>query len=337
MTKPSLQDIIQRAKTSMVRETGQDNPAIDALSSAIAGAIFGQYAYQDYLFQQINPETASEEWLYIWAERVNQTRILAKASEGFALFTGVQGIVSIPEGTLLKTTDDKHYIVTSVTNSDQPVPVKSIEQGALQNLEDGSELYLVTAADGLNPEQITAFQISSGADIEDIEHWRERIVSTFNQRQAVGTPSDYELWAKTSHADIDYAWALDNTPLLGQVTLYIGRRDNNPIVSVGIKQTAQDYIDTVRLAGCHVFVTHPITKPINISINGVSNQETRAQIEVALQALINNKMGERTHLTPSEIILAITPITEDFGLASPTIIQTLNNNQLFTLGTVTWN
>lgn len=337
MIRLSLHALIQRAKTTMVNQTGQDNPAIDALASAIAGSTFGQYAYQDYLFQQINPETADEEWLYIWAERVNQLRIPAKESQGFAIFTGAQGVVSIPEGTQLKTADDKHYLVTIATNSDQNVPIKSIEQGEAQNLQDGTSLYLVTAVSGLDPESITSYQVSSGANIEDVDHWRERIVSTFNQRQAVGTPKDYELWAKTSHADIDYAWALDNTPVLGKVTLYIGRRDNNPIVSNGIKQIAQNYIDSVRLAGCHVLVTHPTTKPINISINGVSNQTTREQITVVLQTLINEKLGQRSDLTPSEIILAITPITTNFGLTSPTSIQTLDNHQLFTLGAVTWN
>ncbi len=337
MIKPSLQVLIQRAKTNMVNATGQDNPAIDALSSAIAGAIFGQYAYQDYLFQQINPETANEDWLYIWAERVNQIRISAKESEGFAIFNGVQGTVSIPEGTQLKTDDDKYYAVTSVTNSSQPVPVKSIKQGQDQNIEDGTALYLVNAINGLNPDTITAQQISSGANIEDIEHWRDRIVSTFNQRQAVGTPGDYQLWAKTSHADIDYAWTLDNTPTLGKVTIYIGRRENNPILSDGIKQIAQDYLESVRLAGCHVFVEHPVIKPIDIAINGVPDQTTRDQILIAMQNLFIQKMGDRSDLTPSEIILAITPITSNFGLESPTSIQTLNNNQLFTLGSLTWN
>jgi len=336
MNQPSLQELIQRAKTNMVRATGQDNPAIDALASAIAGASFGQYAYQDYLFQQINPETANEDWLYIWAERVDQSRIPAQPSNGLVTFSGVAGVVSIPQGTLLKTADDKRFSVTQTTNSDKPVPVQSTDQGANQNLSAGTALYLVTAVTALNPDTIISSEISAGADTEDIEHWRDRIVTTFKERQAVGTTSDYQLWAKSAHPDIDYAWALDNTPQLGQVTVYVGQRTNTPQVSDGTKQIAQSYIDSVRLAGCHVFVQHPISKPIDIAINGVPDQITRDQIATALQNLFTQKMGGRSDLAPSEIILSITPVTATFGLDSPTAIQTLNHNELFTLGAVTW-
>ena len=337
MIKPSLKELINRAKTSMVNATGQDNPAIDALAAAVAGASFGQYAYQDYLYQQINPETADEDWLYIWAERVDQTRIQAQPSKGFINFTDVSGVVEIPKDTLLKTDDDKHFIVTQTTQSDQPVPVQSLSTGIDQNLSAGTSLYLVTAISGLNPNEITSEALSSGSDIEDIEHWRDRIIAKFNQRQAVGTTKDYQLWAKTSHPDIDYAWVIDNTPIIGQVTVYIGQRSTQPQVSDQTKQIAQDFINSVRLAGCHVNVKHPVSKQINISINGVNDQTTRDQIEISLQNFFNEKLGERNDLTPSDIILAITPITQSFGINTPTNIQTLQENELFTLGTITWN
>lgn len=336
MNKPSLKELIQRVKTSLVYKTGQDNPAIDALASAIAGASFGQYSYQDYLFQQINPETANEDWLYIWAARVDMERIVALPANGTVLFDQVEGVVSIPAGVILKTADDKEYTVTQTINSAQPVPVQSVEQGATFNLATGSSLYLVTAVTGLNPNSITSNELSGGADIEDLEHWRDRIVSAFNQRQAVGTAEDYQAWSKTAHPDIDYAWTLDNTPILGNVTVYIGQRKTSPIVSDGTKKIAQDYIDSVRLAGCHVYVQHPTTKPIDIAINGVADLAVRDQIVIALQEFINDRLGLRTDITPSEIMLAITPITVSFGLTAPASIQTLANNELFTLGNITW-
>lgn len=337
MNKPSLEQLIQRAHSAMVAHTGQDNPAVTAIAAAIAGASFGQYAYQDYLFEQLNPETAVEEWLYIWSNRFNIERVSATAANGTITFNQVAGVVSVAEGVILKTEDNKEFKVTVTTNSDQPVPVESLGLGSEQNLAVGTELFLVTAVTGLNPDTITGNGFTGGTDIEDLEHWRDRIIAAFNQRQAVGTKQDYQLWSKAAHPDIDFAWILDNDPEVGKVKVYIGQRENDPIVSEGTRQTVQDYLDSQRIAGCHVYALIPIAKAINVTISGVTDPQIQSQIEIALQDLFKTKMGTREDITPSEIMLAITPITSSFGLTTPNDVQTLANNEIFTLGSVSWN
>jgi len=336
MNKPSLETLIQRAKASMVAHTGQDNPAIDALVAAIAGAVFGQYAYQDYLFKQLNPETAEESWLYVWSVRLDVDRVSGTVSSGTVTFTNTEGVVSISEGVIIKTEDDKLFKVTTTTNSDQAVPVESLDLGEAQNLAAATELYLVTAVAGLNPDSITSDGLTGGSDIEDLEHWRERIIAAFTQRQAVGTVEDYVLWSKAAHPDIDFAWVLDNDPEVGLVKVYVGTTANDPIIDEGTRQTVQDYLDQNRIAGCHVSALIPTAKPIDITLTGITDPAIQSAVDIALQELFKSKMGSREDLTPSEIMLAITPVTSSFGLTAPSAVQTLADNEIFTLGVISW-
>ena len=334
LNKPSLESLINRAKTTLINKTGVSNPAIEALASAIAGASYGQYAYQDYLFNQLNPETADEDWLHLWSTRYKVERIAPVSAIGTINFTLTAGVVNVPAGIIVQTADGIEYQTTESVNSDQLISVVAINSGTASNIPAGVNLSLTTAVPGLNPTAITSNEIAGGAEQEDLEHWRNRIIEAMSENQAVGKLIDYQVWATASHADIDYAWAFDNTPQLGHVTVYIGQRQNNPIVSNAIKQICQDYINQNRLAGCHVHVLTPQPKPLNLIIAGVAEQEERNQIIIALQNLINEKLGVRQIITQAELITAISAVTTSFNLTMP--IVTLNEDEIITLGNVTW-
>lgn len=334
--KPSLQQLIDRAKTTAINNLGVTNPAIDAIAAMIGGASYGQYAYQDYLFRQLNPETADEEWLYLWASRLGVDRILPVYATGTINFLNTSGVVSVPAGTIVKTADDKQYEVSEATNSDQPVPVVALNAGSDFNLSPGVNLYLQSSVLGLNPETITTNEIAGGSEIEDLEHWRNRVVIGFKSQQAIGRNEDYPNWAISAHSDVDFGWAFDNTPTLGEVTLYIGQRESNPILSDGVKSIVEDYIETKRLAGCHVYVYHPNTKPLDIAISDVDDLTTRNTIVAEIQSYINSRLGDQEAITPGELILVISAVTTNFSLISPTSSVAPANNEVITLGTITW-
>lgn len=334
--KPSLDSLIARAKTTMVGKLGVDNTAIDALAAAIGGGNYGQYAYQDYLFAQLNPETADENWLYLWANRLHAERILPEKAAGTVNFLNVAGVVSVPAGAVLKTADDKQYVVSTATLSDQAVPVIAVTAGLDSNLAAGVTLYLTSAIFGLNPDTITSNTIGGGSDIEDLEHWRNRVVAAFKENNAVGRLEDYKTWAISAHADVDFGWALNNTPALGNVTVYIGQREAAPVLSDAIKTVVQTYIDSVRLAGCHVFVQHPTIKVLDLTISNVPDLNVRTDIANTLQAYINGRLGDQLPITASELVVAITGATTSFSLVSPLTSTTPADNEVITLGVITW-
>ncbi|RUM91062.1 MAG: hypothetical protein DSZ27_07325 [Thiomicrospira sp.] len=336
MTQPSLQTLIARAKATLVNKFGVVNPAIDAIAAAIGGGNYGNYAYQDYLFKQLNPETCGEEWLYLWASRLNTERVSAVASSGTVNFSGFTGTVSVPSGTILKTQNNTQYRVTAETDASQPVPIESVITGAEYDLPAGVNLYLVTAVTGLDPSSITTNDISGGSDIEDLEHWRTRVIAAFNEQQAIGRPKDYVTWAISAHPDIDFAFERDNYPDTGKVTVYVGNKSASPLLSAAVKQTAQDYINSKRLAGCHAYVEDPVEKSIPITIADVADANTRTSIENAIESYFESRYGDKLEITPGQIIIVISNITTTFSLISPVASVTPAPGEILTNGGITW-
>ncbi|MCI4410833.1 MAG: baseplate J/gp47 family protein [Thiotrichales bacterium] len=336
MNRPSLQQLIDRAKSSLVSRLGVDNPAIDALAAAIGGGTYGNYAYQDYLFKQMHPETANEDWLYLWAERFNTPRIAPVQAVGSVMFTVTGGAVSVPSGVVLQTSDGKSYTTTQLTSAGLPVPVQCNTPGVDGNQSAGIKLSMLSAVPGLTPTEIVVVNLTGGADVEDLEHWRSRIIAAFNDKYMVGKRSDYAAWALSAHPDVGFAYALDNTPTLGWVSVYVGKRDDAPLVDATTLEIVQIYLDSKRLAGCHVVAASPAIKEVDITLAGVSDFGTRSAIEDALNAMFISKLGSRDSITPSDIMLTVTSITSDFGLVSPTSAATSDANEVLMLGEVSW-
>lgn len=335
-TSPSLASLIYRAKSTLNNSLGVSNPATNAIAAAIAGVSYGQYAYQDYLFKQLNPETADEEWLYLWANRFNVERLSSEYAVGTVNFNLTEGVIYVPSGVIIKTSSGTEYQVTTATLTSSAVPVQAVEAGEGGNLPADTDLYLVTAVTGLNPESITSNTIAGGSGLEEVEHWRARIVLAYNIKNAVGRLDDYQLWAKSSHSDIDLSWAADNTPALGQVTVYIAQCTDAPLLSDQIKDIAQEYIDANRLAGCHVFVVHPTLVSVPVIIADVDDIDTRNYIDIALQSFFTARLGSSEPLRANEVSTAISAITTEFTLVSPIATTEFANNELLTYGGATW-
>lgn len=334
--KPSLKSLIDRARSTLIQKTGTQNPAIDAIAAAIGGANYGQYGYQDYLFQQLHPETANEEWLALWATRLNRPRTAATFASGTVSFAGAQLISEIPSGVILKSQDGLEFETTELTPVTDPVPVSALKAGSESNLGNGVTLYLVSAVTGLNPDTITVNSISGGSEIETLENWRARVVTAYNERSSVGRLSDYEAWAITAHPEIEFAKAKDNTPNTGNVTVYIGAKDQNPIVSETAKNAATAYLNEMRIAGCHLYAEDITPLPINIILSDVADLETRTNIESTLQTYIESRMGDDESITPGQLVIEISKVTDNFSLVSPVSSTTPLKNEVVTIGSITW-
>ncbi|MGR6834746.1 baseplate J/gp47 family protein [Aliivibrio wodanis] len=344
-TQRSLVSLVERAKSTLVSKIGQNNPAIDAIACAIAGVSYGQYGYQDQLFRELSPETASEAWLYLHAKRHDVERLLPSFARGLVRFEQLADVVLIPKGTIVVGSLGCEFITTKAQYSNTDVEVVALSSGVSSNLLNGAILTLSKAISGINPDKVLCLGISGGADIEDIEHWRQRICTAFNKGVLVGRRSDYEAWALSAHSDVDFAWALDNTPELGRVQVFVGARANNPTLPQGVVDTVQTYIESVRLAGCHPTVSLPTQKPINIEIQNVHDEHIQASIVVALEELFQNKMGKRDEsvippkpvsISPTELVLAIAPITNNYIVKQPTEEQFITDREVHVLGEVIW-
>lgn len=341
-TKKSLTALIERARATLSSKAGCYNPAIDAIACAIAGVSFGNYGYQDQLFRELHPETCSESWLYLHASRHETPRLLPTFSRGSVQFQQLSGVVTVPKNTRLvfgelefETIDEQH--------SNKPIAVIALKMGAQSNMLAGTVLKLVQALSGVNPNNITCLGFGGGADIEDLEHWRQRVIVAFRKDQIIGRSEDYAIWANAAHVDVDYAWALDNTPALGMIEVYVGAKTHNPTLSPAVVDVVQAEFDKKRLAGCHPVAKLPEHVPLHLTIQGVDDLSIRENIIAEVQTFFISKMGEYDKTTntldpisPTEIILTINKITSQFILKSPSDEQFITTHQIFVLGDISW-
>ena len=344
-TQRSLKTLIDRATSTLIAKTGQHNPAIDAIACAIAGVSYGQYGYQDQLFRELHPETASEPWLYLHAKRHNAERLLPTFAHGFVQFEQLGAPVEIIKGTLITDITGREYETLNTQFSDEQIEVIALVAGVSGNLPNGVILTISKGISGINPDNVLCLGLNGGADIEELEHWRLRVTTAFNQGEEVGRREDYVSWTLSAHADVDFAWALDNTPERGMVKIYIGTREHDPVLPQEVVSIVQTFVDKERLAGCHPSVGLPTQKHIDIEIQNVEDQQVRADIIIALEELFKDKMGKRDEsvippksesITPTEIILAIAPITTNYIVRQPTEEQFIINSEVHTLGGITW-
>ncbi len=341
-TQRSLATLLARAEANMVAETGQSNPATKAIAAAIAGVSYGQYGYQDFLFRQLHPETCAESWLYLHANRHKTPRLLPTFATGFVEFTELGGTVVIPKGRRL-THSGREYETTKEQYSNVPVEVIALEAGIDSNLPDGAILTLNEALSGVDPANVTSLGIEGGANIEELEHWRARVIVAFVKNELVGKSEDYEVWAASAHSDVDFAWALDNTPERGMVEIYIGARENDPTLSTEVINLVQETFEANRLAGCHPFAHLPEQALLDIEIQGIEDQSLRDDVFTALQNLVKEKMGKINpntqkpeSITNTEIVLTISTITNNFIVKQPQGEVAIEANQIHVLGAVTW-
>lgn len=345
-TQRSLQELIDRAKSTLIAKTGQNTPAIDAIASAIAGVSYGQYGYQDLLFRELHPETCSESWLYLHANRHKTSRLLPTFATGPVEFEQLGGVVVIPKGRLLTDNAGNEYETTKEQYSNVPVDVVALASGTSSNLPVGSLLKLSEGLNGISPNNVRSLGVEGGADIEALEHWRARVIVAFEKNELVGKAEDYHAWAVSAHADVDFAWALDNTPERGMVEVYIGTRQSNPVLTSEVINLVQETFENNRLAGCHPRALLPEQVLLTIEIQGIDDQSVRDDVRIALEALIKTKMG-KVHkvdsntrvpesITPTEIVLTISAVTNNFIVRHPIEEVIINKNQIHVLGAITW-
>ena len=341
-TKQSLKSLVNRATATLVAKTEQNNPAIQALAACIAAVSYGNYTYQDQLFRELHPETCSEPWLYLHASRHECPRILPTFSKGLVKFVQLANAVTIPQATRI-TFGELTFETIAEQKSNQDIDVIALQIGEESNLPHGTILKLEKALSGVCPNTITSLGFGSGASLEKLDHWRQRVILAFRKSQRVGKAEDYEEWAKAAHSDVDYAWVLDNTPALGMLEVYVGTKKDSPNVTVQVIEIVQKMLNDKRLAGFHPIAKMPEIVPLNLIIQGITNNDIRASALVEIKKFIIVKMGQYNRetnslasITPTELILCINKITSQFILKYPFDEQFIATNQIFVLGDISW-
>ncbi|MCC0739323.1 baseplate J/gp47 family protein [Clostridioides sp. ZZV14-5902] len=162
---------------------------------------------------------------------------------GVITFTGIQGTI-ITKGTIVTTiaTDEKQSIEFEILetktigeNGTVDIKAECRVAGIIGNVSKGSVSVLLGSINGVK--SVTNKDFKGGTDIEDEEHFRERVLVAEQEDKLSGASSDYIRWAKEVDG-VGYAYVVPEWNGAGTVKVLI--LDKNR------KAATQELIDKVQ-------------------------------------------------------------------------------------------
>lgn len=214
-------------------------------------------------------------------------------SVGMITFTGVQGTI-ITKGTIVTTiaTDEKQSIEfelleTKTIGENETVDIKAEckESGIIGNVSKGSVSVLLGSINGIK--SVTNYDFKGGTDIEDEEHFRERVLVAEQEDKLSGASSDYIRWAKEVDG-VGYAYVVPEWNGAGTVKVLILDK-NRKAATQELIDKVQEYIYPLNISegenrdgkapiGALVTVVTPDTLLINVKASFIFsnsfNEET---------------------------------------------------------------
>ena len=311
---------------------------IGVLTTVISSPISSLYAFGHWMMDQLNPLKASPEWLQYWADRLHVPRKQAIAAEGIVQFSNLgsyEGI--IPAGTRF------HHPALSVSYRTLEDITPGLAVGAIaETLGVISDTALVegfvleSPIAGLPMDVAVLDVFSGGADEESLTAWAARIDEQLKERQKIGDADDYKRWAKASHPDIEDAVVHENTPHLGFILIRVLGSAEDPVLSDEVIAEATTELNRLRnMAG--VVQMFPVQeKTVDIEVADVAEAYRSAIIE-AIAELMKTRATFGARLWPAEIERVIAEHTETYTLLYPVTVTAAAEDEILSLGEITWH
>lgn len=341
--RPTLKTLIGRIEDDAVSRIGVSQlrrSNANVFSRVLAGAVHGLYGFIEYISKQCFFDTAEDQYLDRWASIFGVKRKAATKASGTIKFSYSGEQVTIPTGTVLQSEDSARYKTTSAVDSDGVASIEAIEAGEAGNQTAGDILTLVSPIVGVYSEA-TIEGLAGGADAEDDESLRARLLSRARETPAGGAKADYVQWA-LEVAGVTRAWCFPEESGEGTVTVRFVCDNSSPIVPDETElQKVKDYIDERRPVTAHLTVEAPTLVAVPVTISGLfpATDAVKEAVEAELKELFEREAEPGIRVYLSHIRAAISAATdeEDHTLVSPTSDPVpASNSELLTLGEITW-
>ncbi|MCP1375400.1 baseplate J/gp47 family protein [Dyella lutea] len=346
--RPSLATLIDRIATDIASRLPGTGARLrramtTILGRAQAGAVHGLYGHQEWIAKQILVDTCDEDVLARHAAIWKVPRKAPVAANGPIQVAGDEGDV-VPAGTSLTrgdgteyTTDADATIVGGVATANVTATVAGVAGDAVAN----TALSFVAPIAGINANAtVAAAGIGGGADVEDLEAWRARLLTRIQQPPKGGTSSDYLEWA-LSVSGVTRAWVYPQELGIGTITVRFVT-DNAPgglIPDVPTVTAVQDYIDSVRPVTADVTVVAPTASPLDLTIQLTPDTvAVRDAVTAELADLINREASPGGTILLSHIneAISIAAGETDHVLTVPAANVVEATGAMTTLGVITW-
>lgn len=341
--RPTLKEIIERLDGDTqsrlsVPQMRRSNARV--FDRVLAGAAHSLYGYIEYLNRQQFFDTAESDYLDRWASIYGLARKKATKASGEVVFRFSGELINVPEGTILQSDDGVQYITTGPVASDGNAAIQALNEGTSGNQLEEDVLTLVSPIIGVYSEA-TIVKLGGGSEAETDESLRARLLSRVRETPHGGTESDYVQWA-LEVPGVTRAWAFPKEQGEGTVTVrFVCDGMDEIIPDKAMLDKVFEHIDKLRPVTAHLYVSAPEIKSVNIQISGLlpDDAEVREAVKQELKDLFAREgaPGKRIYLSHIRAAVSAAVGEEDHTIDLPTSDPLPdNNNELLTLGEITW-
>lgn len=319
--RPTLKELLTRVSGDIAARTeGRAfiRRTVDrALGYAVAGVAHHLHGHLAWVRDQLFPQTADAEALSEWGALRDEARKQGAHAAGSVRFSGAG---SVPDGALVQSDAGGVYRITGSAGAGT-YTVQSVGTGAALNLDAGERILLVTPVAGVESEGVVLAPLSGGADIEDLEAYRVRVLDALRSASALyGRAGDYRRWALRREG-VTEAWEFPRRMGHGTVSVGFMFGDRADVIPTPADVAdMQAYLDGVRPADMRaVYVAAPIADALHILVTarGTMTQGELAEAvraflrtDVALEAPLSiSQLDEVLSSVPGELSHTITSIT----------------------------
>lgn len=346
--RPTLQELIERTEADMISRLDLPGALLrralaKVIARVIAGAAHLLHGHLEFISKQIFPDVSEAEFLDRQASLYGITRKSATFATGNLTFTGTDG-TDIPEGTVLQRADGTQFETTddgTISAGTATIPCTAVLAGVDGNTDAGAQITLTAPIEGVTATvTVASGGLSGGADEEEDDDLRTRLLERLQNPPQGGSATDYEQWA-LSVSEVTRAWVYSNYTGAGTVgvTFVLDDNESSIIPDSGKVDEVQAYIDARRPVTADVTVFAPIEDTLNFTISVTpSTTAVKAAVEAELRDLIRRKGAPSSTIYLSEINEAIS-LAEgeiDHTVTVPSGDVTTVSGHVPTMGTITW-
>ncbi len=344
--RPSLKELIETIeKDFYARFNNESRPAmfsvIKILARVIAGACYLLYGNIEWIMKQMFPDRADEIYFERWAKAYNVQRKKAEYSRGTAIFTGENG-AKIPIYSKIQTQNNFVFQTikeTEIKNKKAEVEIFAMQTGKSGNFKPGILLSLISPISSIDSNVILGNEGTfSGADLENLENWRERFLFRLRNPPCAGNQADYVNWA-LEVPGVTRAWCYPNFPEKGTVGItFVRDNEDKNIPNLEQINIVRESISLKMPVTANLNIFPLIPLAINFEIQLKNNNEiNRNKIRDALKNLILEFGAPEKTIKFYQIILAIQLRDiniNDFNVVTPKDDVTAKNKEIHVLGNV---
>lgn len=264
----------------------------------LAGEIYKERAYADYIMRQMFPTTAEGAYLEEHAAQRGLSRKAGTKATGAVTFrtdAEEHGAILIPAGTTVCTTSDLLRFVTdedvvlAAGASIVTASVTAVEVGAAYNIAPGKVGVIVTSVLGIDGVRNASY-FSGGSDAESDDELRARIADSY-ANISNGTNAAYYRAAAMSVEGVHDASAVGRLRGAGTVDVYV-RGDGTTLPAAKLDEV-RSLLQSARELNVDVQVHSPTAVSVNLYIrlrveDGYDFSEVAERVRSAVTSYINH-------------------------------------------------